>query len=168
MTTGVRMIDKIVIVRAFAPAVPSSAAPLVIRLRYFDHVSIKISYANATTVTGSAITMNQGTGGAGTTTLTATTPLGFSTLWAAVNQSDSHALTQTAVVSNTFTTDATNSQSGYYFIEISALDLNVANGFNCIQVGIGNATAATISAEYILGPSPRYAGGYDSFGNPQV
>ena len=168
-STGVRFVDKMVVVEALSPVVPSSATPLVVSLKGYDHICIKVKYKNATTVTGSAITLNQGTGGAGTTTLTATKALGFSYMWAAVNSTpDTHALVQTAVTSNTFTTDSTNSQLGYYLIEISAIDLDVANGFKDIQVGVANATAATISVEYILGPSPRYSGGYDSFLNPLV
>ena len=165
-TSGVRHVDKIVLVEALAPVVPSSATPTVVSLKGYDHITILVNYKNATTVTGSAITLNQGTGGAGTTTLTATKALGFTKMYANVNLSDTHAATETAVVSNTFTTDATNSQSGIYMIEISAIDLDIANGFKDIQVGVANATAATIQVWYILGPTPRYAGGYDSFLNP--
>ena len=167
-TSGVKHVDKIVFVEAFAPAVPSSATPTCVSLKYFDHITFLIKYKNATTVTGTAVTINQGTSGAGTTTLAGTKALAFTKMYAAVNAADTHNMTETAVVSSTFTTDSTNSQSGLYIVEISAIDLDVANKFNTIQIGLGNATAATIQVWYILGPSPRYSGGYDSFGNPMA
>ena len=107
----------------------------------FDHWTAWIFYQNATTVTGSAITVNQATAVAGTSTKA----VAFGKMHAAVNTTDTHALVETAVVSNTFTTDATNSQSGIYVVSISGSgSRRKANGFNAIQIGLGNATAATI------------------------
>jgi len=42
-------------------------------------------------------------------------------------------------------------------IEVDASELDMANGFDCIRVGTGNATAATVTVLYILS-NPRYAG----------
>ena len=165
MATGVRDLDQSVMVVGFPAAVPSSASPVWVSMKRFDHWTAWIFYKNATTVTGSAITVNQATAVAGTSTKA----VAFGKMHAAVNTTDTHALVETAVVSNTFTTDATNSQSGIYVVSISGSDLDVANGFNAIQIGLGNATAATIFVLYQMsGADPaRYAGGYDSFGNPQ-
>ena len=78
------------------------------------------------------------------------------------------AVVQTPVVNNTFTTDATASKSGFYVIEVDAITLDVANGYDCLQLGVGNGTAATVGAWYLMGAWPRYAGGYDSLMNPLV
>lgn len=164
MATGTRLVDNNAFVHAFKEAVPSSAAPTYISMRGYDHVTVLISYKNATTVTGAAITLNQATAVAGTSAKT----LAFTTMFAVVDDGSNVIPTQTAVVSNTFTTDNTNSKNGWYIIEVDAVTLDQANSFDCLQVGIGNATAATIGAWYIMGNFPRYAGGYDSLVNPLV
>lgn len=162
MPSGTRIIDKVLEVAAFDAGVPSSAAPLWVSLKGYDHVQVYIRYKNATTVTGTAVTLQQATAVAGTSAKA----LAFTTMWACVNANTTFAAVQTAVVSNTFTTDNTNSQLGIYIIEIDAITLDLANGFDCFQVALGNATAATITATYLMGTSPRYSGGYDSMMNP--
>lgn len=149
---------------AFDAAVPSSATPLWVSMKGYDHIQIVIRYKNATTVTGTAVGLSQATAVAGTSAKT----LGFTTMFANVNVNSMFGATATAVVSNTFTTDATNSQSGLYIVEVDAITMDLANGFDCLQVTLGNATAATITATYNMGVAPRYSGGYDSMMNPLV
>lgn len=162
MATGTRIIDSVCTVLAFDSAVPSSATPQWVSMKGYDHLQVFIHYKNATTVTGSAVTLQQATAVAGTNAKA----LAFTTMFACVNMNSTFGAVQTAVVSNTFTTDSTNSQEGFYIIEVDAITLDLANGFDCFQVALGNATAATISAFYLMGTSPRYSGGYDSMMNP--
>ena len=162
MPSGTRLIDKICTVGAFDAAVPSSAVPLWVSLKGYDHVQVILRYKNATTVTGAAIGLSQATAVAGT----GAKVLPFTTMFSAVNANTTFPAVQTAVVSNTFTTDATNSQSGFYIIEVDAITLDIQNQYDCFQVTIGNGVAATISAIYEMGVSPRYSGGYDSMMNP--
>jgi hypothetical protein len=162
--TGTRNVDSFAFVHAVRAVVPSSTTPPYVSLKGYDHITFLVSYKNATTVTGSAITLSQATAVAGTSAKT----LAFTTMFAAVNDAASVAVTQTAVSANTFTTDATNSQNGFYVIEVDASTLDLQNGFDCIALGTGNATAATIDAWYIMGGFPRFAGGYDSMMNPLV
>jgi hypothetical protein len=70
-------------------------------------------------------------------------------------------------VSNTFTTDATNSKSGFYIIEVDTDSLDRDNGFDCFQVTTGNAVAATIEVSYIL-RAVAYEGKASEFSNPLV
>lgn len=159
---GTRTVDKEKFVVAFHAAVPSSAAPKWVSLRGYTHAQIVVSFLNATTVTGAAITLNQATAVAGTSSKT----LAFTVLWANLADASSETLTQTTVTGNSYTLPSTNSISGFILIEVDADTLDLVNGFNSIQVGIGNATAQTIESSYILGNEPRYSGGYNSFRNP--
>jgi hypothetical protein len=162
MAGGTRNVDKEKFVVALHAQVPSSATPKWVSLRGYNHIQIIVSFINATTVTGSAISLSQATAVAGTSAKA----LAFSVMWANANDATNAALTQTVVSGNTFTTVATNSISGYYLIEVDADTLDLANGFNAIQVVVGNATAQTLEVSYILGNQPRYSGGYNSFRNP--
>jgi hypothetical protein len=159
---GTRFVDKLKFMVALHAAVPSSAAPKWISLKGYNHVSVIISFTNTTTVTGSAITLQQATAVAGTSAKA----LGFTVNWSVIDDSSSVALTQNVVSGNTFTTSAVNSKSGFYLIEVDADTCDVTGGFDCFQVAIGNATAQTIEASYLLGNQPRYSGGYSSFMNP--
>ena len=162
--TGTRNVDSFSFVHAVRAVVPSSTVPPYVSMKGYDHITILIAYKNATTVTGTAVTLTQATAVAGTSAKA----LAFTTMFACVNDATTVAVTQTAVSANTFTTDATNSQNGFYVIEVDASTLDIQNGFDCIALGVGNATAATIDAWYLMGGFPRFAGGYDSLMNPLV
>ncbi len=101
---------------------------------------ILISIADGTTVTGSTITLKQATAVAGTSEKA----LAFTRMLANTDYAASKALTETAVTSNTFTTQTTNSKDSFYVIDVQASDLDVANGFDCIRVD-GTGHAATSS-----------------------
>lgn len=164
MPTGTRFVDRIAFVHAFKEAVPSSANPTSVSLKGYDHVSVLVSFKNATKVTGSAIGLQQATAVSGANAKT----LAFTQVFARVDDSVSCLLTATPAVFNSFTTDATNSKNGFYLIEVDAAMLDNANAFDCMQVTIGNAVAATIGAHYWLGVTPRFGGCWDSMMNPLV
>jgi hypothetical protein len=134
------------VIHALPAAVPSSSTPTYVSLKDYQHVTAIIAVNNATTVTGSAITLKQATAVAGTSEKT----LSFSTVWANTDTAASDALVKTAVSSDTFTTGATNSKKLLYVIEIDASMLDVNNGFDCFRVGTGDAVAATVAVIYIL------------------
>jgi hypothetical protein len=163
MPSGKSLVNQSKIVVALHGVVPSSAAPKWVSLKDYAHVTVLVTFKNATTVTGSAIGLAQATAVAGTGTKT----LAFTEMFANVDDASSVALTKTAVVSNTFTTDATNSKTGFYIIEVDTDSLDRDNGFDCFQVTVGNGTAATIEASYILG-GYRYGGKASEFSNPLV
>lgn len=101
-----------------------------VSLKNFDRCTIVLSVDNATTVTGGAITLKQATAVAGTSEKA----LAFSTMLANTDCAAGDTLTETAVTSNTFTTDTTDNKNLMYVIEVKAEDLDVANGFDCLRV----------------------------------
>lgn len=141
-------------VSAFGPATPSSASPAWVSLKFYQRATVLIHALNATTVTGSAVALAQATAVAGT----GTKALAFTTAKRNIDTAASDALADFAVSSNTFTTDATNSKSLMYVIDIDPATLDVANGFDCFRVTLGNATASVLSAQYILW-TPRFGKG---------
>ena len=56
---GTRLIDKDVILSALHATTPSSSTPVRVSMKGYNHLTIFISAKNATTVTGSAITLKQ-------------------------------------------------------------------------------------------------------------
>ncbi len=162
MGSGTRFIDKQKYVPALHAVVPSTSVPKWVSMKGYNHVQAIISFKNTTTVTGSAIGLAQATAVAGTAAKT----LAFTKMWANIDDGSSVAVTETAVVSNTFTANAVNSKTGFYIIEVDASTMDVANGFDCFQVTTGDATAQTLEVTYIMGNWPRYGGEPGSFMNP--
>lgn len=140
------------IVTGLSPIVPSTSTPDYVVMENYRKLTAIITVTNATTVTGSAITLKQATAVAGT----GEKALAFTSVLANTDTDASDLLTATAVTSSTFTTDDTNSKNLIYVVEIDASDLDTAKGFNCVRVGTGDATSATVSVVYILS-EPRYA-----------
>lgn len=135
-------------IHALAAQVPSSAVLPWISLKYYERATIYIAVHNATTVTGSAVTLSQATDTAGSDSKA----LAFANMYANEDTANQDYQTLTTVASNTFTTDSTNDAELLYQIEIDADDLDTANDFNALKVNIGDATAATISVIVVLWP----------------
>lgn len=146
MNLNANLTEQVKIVEGLLGVVPSTSVPRYISLKNFERVLVLVSVKNATTVTGSAITLKQATsvGGSGEK------PLGFSKALRNLDTAAADALAEFAVASNTFTTDNTNSKNLMYAIEVKAEDLDVNGGFDCIRAGTGDATAATVTVTYLL------------------
>lgn len=113
---------------------------LYVSLKNYRKIRITIDIANGTTVTGSTITLKQATAVAGTSEKA----LGFTRMLANIDVGASQAMTETAVVANTFTTDTTNSKNLRYVLDVDSESLDVANGFDCIRLdGTGHAATAS-------------------------
>lgn len=153
MASGLRLVDKVKIVTGLAPITPSSSTPDYVSMKLYKHLTAIILCDNATTVTGSAITLKQATAVAGTSEKA----LALTTYWANTDTDAGDTLSEATASSNTFTTDATNNKNLMYVLEVDADDLDLDNGFDCVRVGTGNATASVISVTYILS-QPRYSG----------
>lgn len=160
---GTRQVDKLKFLRALHSVTPSSSTPKWVSLKSYNHITIIIAFKNATTVTGSAITLLQATAVAGT----GSKALAFSKMWAVVDDASTAVPVETAVAANTFTTAAVDSKTGFYVIEVDADDLDINNGFDCIRAGTGNGTATTLTVDYILSGA-RYGGEPGSFADPLV
>lgn len=150
---GKRLIDNAKIVTGLAAVVPSSSTPDYVKLSLADHLTVVISVKNATTVTGSAITLKQATSAAGGSEKA----LSFTKMWADIDAGAGDAFTETTVTSDTFTTNSTNSKDLLYVIEVDASTLDMDNDFTWVRAGTGNATAATVTVLYVL-TGGRYSG----------
>lgn len=139
------------VVHALAAIVPSTASPKWVSLKNYNRVAVVISGLNDSTGSASAIALSQAT----TVTGTSAKTLGFTTVDANTDTGSSDTFTATAVASNTFSTTATVSKPFQYVIEFRASDLDVANGFDCFRVTVGDAAHSTISVVYVL-LEPRY------------
>lgn len=109
-----------------------------VSMKGYSRARITIDVLNATTVTGGTVTLKQATAVAGT----GEKALAFSRMLANVDVAASQAMVETAVVNNTFTTDATNSKRLRYVIDLQADDLDSNNNFDCFRVdvtGMANA-----------------------------
>lgn len=138
--------EQVKIVEGLLSVVPSSSTPDYVSLKYYERIMILVQVKNATTVTGSAITLKQATAVAGTSEKA----LSFSKAWRNIDTGAADVLSEFTVSSDTFTTDSTNSKNLMYVMEVKAEDLDVNSGFDCIRAGTGNATAATVSVTYFL------------------
>lgn len=142
------------IVWAMGPKVPSTTTPDYVCLKGYSRCCVIIQGLNTTTVTGSAITLRQGTDVSDSGGKT----LAFDTAYRNLDVTATDTLESFTVSSNTFTTDATNSINFQYVIDVRPEMLDVANNFDCFRLGTGNATNATLSAIYILYPA-KYSKG---------
>jgi hypothetical protein len=152
ISPNARLFEQAKIVWGMGPKAPSSTTPDMVSLKNYSRCCVLINGLNGTTVTGSAITLNQATAVANT----AGKALAFDKVWANLDTTATDTLVETAVTSNTFTTDATNSISYMYVIDVTQDMLDVANGFDCFNVLTANATNAVLSVTYILFPA-KYA-----------
>lgn len=141
-----RLIDNAQFVHALGPVVPSSASPKWVSLKDTGQIEIIISGTNNTTGTASAVTLAQATAVAGTGTKT----LAFDVVYANTNTATSDLFTKTTVAANTFSTVATANLNFQYVIPVDVNTLDTTNGFDCLQVTIGNAAQTTVDVVYVL------------------
>lgn len=150
-----RLSDAAKIVTGCPPAALTSTAGDgdYVSLKGYGGVTMVLSVLNATTVTGGTVTLKQASAVAGT----GEKALAFTRMLANIDCAASDALVETAVTSNTFTTDSTNSKQLLYVIDVPATDLDKANGFDCVRIDSTGMAAAVGSVMYYLWPQ-RYAG----------
>ena len=127
-----------------------------VSLKNYRRLQIIISIADGTTVTGSTITLKQAKAIAGTSEKA----LGFSRMLANVDYGASKTMVETAVTSDTFTTQTTNSKDSLYIIDIDSDSLDKANGFDCVRLdGTGHAATASRGVVVLYNLyGARYAG----------
>lgn len=140
--------DRVKFVMGCAPAALATTAGDgdYVSLKNYTKLTIVISVLNATTVTGGAVTLLQ----ADTVAAGNAKALAFTKAWRNIDCAAGEALSEFAVTSNTFTTDATNSKQLMYVIEVDAEMLDRANGFDCVRLDVASMANAVGSALYIL------------------
>lgn len=146
LTLNAKLAEQCKIVTGYGPGTPSTTVADYVCLKNYDKLTVIIQALNGSTVTGSAITLHQATAVANT----GEQALAFSTMHANVDTAATDTLVETAVTSNTFTTNTTNSKGLMYVIDIPADSLDVADGYDCVCVKAATAVNTTLSITYIL------------------
>lgn len=141
-----RLSDAAHFITGLAPTTPSTSTPDYVSLKGYGGLSIVISADNGGTVTGSAITLHQATAVAGT----GEKALAFDRVLANVDVAAASTLVDTAVASNTFTTDTTDNKNLMYVIDVPLDNLDTSGGFDCVRLGMADAANTVLSATYIL------------------
>jgi len=117
-----------------------------VSLKGYSRAQIIIVIADGTTVTGTAVTLKQATSVAGA----GEKALAFTRMLANTDYAASKTMVETAVTSNTFTTQTTNSKDSVYIIDVDAASLDANNGFDCIRVDCtGHAATAPRGATVV-------------------
>jgi hypothetical protein len=147
MNGGICIPDKLHVVEGLAPATPSTSTPDYVSLKNALAVEVLVHVKNGTTVTGSAITLKQASAVAGT----GEKALAFNWVWVKSDTAAADApWTKTAVTSNTFTTLTTNSKNAFYRIPVDPASLDLANDFDCLRAGTGDAVNTTVTVLYLM------------------
>jgi hypothetical protein len=154
MNLNAQLIEQSKIVPALSNTVPSTTTPRRVSMKGYERCTIIISALNASTVTGSAITLQQATDIANANSDEKAVP--FTAAYRNVDVAAAEPEAAFAVASNTFTMAAVNSKEMLYVIEVTSDMMDIDNGFDCLRVGTANATAQTVSIVMILWPA-RYA-----------
>lgn len=141
-------VDLAKVVSGFPPGTPSGANLAYVDLSRFERLCIVLAARNATSVSGSAVTLRQAKDTAGT----GEKPLSFTRAWANYDTAASDALVKTAVAGDTFTTNTTSNKNLLYVIAVAASSLDVSSGFRAVRLGLGNASNTVLTATYFLGP----------------
>jgi hypothetical protein len=117
-----------------------------VSMKNYRRLTVIIDILNGATVTGTAVTAKQATAVAGT----GEKALGFTRMLSNIDYAAATAMTETAVVSNTFTTDTTNGKRLRYVFEIDSEDLDNANGFDCVSIQGASGVNSTGLITYVL------------------
>lgn len=147
------------LVYAFPHATPSTALPPYVSLKHYQRCTIVLLVDKDSTGATSAITVKQASAIAGTGekalntfTCRSLVDAASGTLGGTITAvGDAYA--DVTVTAGTFTTATTASKNAVYVIEVKATDLDLANGFDCIRVGLGDSSSSThvvITGIYIL------------------
>lgn len=148
MSANLQTVEDYNVIVAFAPGTPSSANPPYVSFRDYHRISVIILGDNATTVTGSAVSLKQATDTSGT----GEKALSFASVHRNIDVAAASTLAKATVTSDTFTTTAVDNKNSLYVIDIRPDMLDIANGFDCVSVDLGNTTAQAVAALYLCGP----------------
>jgi hypothetical protein len=153
MHANTRLVEKVQPVVCFSPAVPNNATPLRVSLKNYLRCTFLVHILNGAAPVPGAVTLHQSRTVAGA----GEKALGFAVAHRALDTAAGDALAEFAVTANTFTPDNTAAKGLLYVIDVRPEDLDVAGGFDCVRVGLANATQATTAVVALLGPA-KYGG----------
>jgi len=142
------------VVMAFPPAASPAGTEDYVSLKGAKYVTVILQLDNATTVTGTTVTLKQATDVAAT----GEKALAFSTVYVNADTAASDAFTKTAVTSSTFDTATTDNKNLLYVICVDASTLDTANDFDCFRVDVTGGANSVAAGIYVLS-GQRYAVG---------
>lgn len=161
MNINANFIEQAKVIMALFDITPSASVPSRVSLKGYERATFLVYAKNATTVTGSAITLKQSKTVAGGSEK----PVTFTKAWRNIDLAAGQELAEFAVTSNTFTTDNTNSKNLLYVIEVTPDMLDADGGFDVVGVGTADATATAVTVIGILWPA-RYGAAPSAMVNP--
>lgn len=167
MVRNAKFIEERKVVYAFPHGTPSTAVLPYVSMKNYNRLTVILMVDKDSTGATSAVAAQQAT------TVTGTSA---KALTLASNSTDSivdaasgtlggtitavgDTTAATTISNGGFTTATTASKNALYFIEIKASELDQANGFDCVNITLGDSSSSThvvITAIYILS-DPRYA-----------
>jgi hypothetical protein len=153
ITENAQLVEQAVFAQCLAATTPSTTSPRRVSMKGFERATVFISGLNATTVTGSAITLKQDNDISDANSAEKT--LAFTNYYANLDVATNgvNGLSAAVASSNTFTTTGVNSKEFLYVIEVTPDMMDIANGFDCLRVGTGNGVATTINVHILLWPA---------------
>lgn len=137
------------VINLHGPVVPSSATPIRFSMKGFQRAAIIITQ-NKAAGNGAAISMNQAQDVSGTGSKTLSFSKAYRSLANGTQSAPVNSWDDFDVSSDTFTSDATNGTRDTYVIDVKAEDLDIDNGFDVVELEIGNAASNTVAAIAIL------------------
>lgn len=147
-SAGINLPHQQTKVNVFGPSTVSSANARTVCLKDAKAVEVLITALNTTGVTGTAVTLNQCTA----VNAAGAKALGFTEYYTNTDPANTSVFTRANASSNTFTTATTNNATLTYRIPIDPATLDLANSFNCLQVGLANATNTTVAVVVTIVP----------------
>jgi hypothetical protein len=144
-------------VMAFPPAASPASTEDYVSMKTAARAIVIIAIDNATSVTGTTVTLKQASAVAGT----GEKALAFTTVYVNADTAASDTLVKTAVTSSTFDTATTDNKNLLYVIHVEASSLDQVNGFDCLRVDVTGNANSVVSGLYIM-EGLRYPGGLPS------
>ncbi len=137
------------IVTGLAPVSLGGSGEDAVSLKLYHKLTVIVLVKNGAAATGAAVTLKQSTNVA----ISDEKALAFTKMWANIDTAATDTLVETAVTSNTFDTDSTNSKDLMYVMEVDPNDLDVANLFDVVRCDVVALTDAVLSILYVLWPA---------------
>ncbi len=149
---GIDLPHALAKITVFGPSTVSSANAITVCVKDVKAIEFTVACKNTTGVTGSAVTLNQCTA----VNAAGAKALAFTEYYTQSDPANSSAWVRANAASNTFTTATTNNATVTYRIPVDPATLDIANSFNCVQIGLANATNTTVCVEVTA--APKYSG----------
>lgn len=147
-----RMVDNIHQVTGASNASVSTLTPDYVKLAHGQRLNVLLTLTISSGAATGAVTLKQATAAAGT----GEKALAFTEYWLNHTVATNDLFTLTTATSNTFNAGGA-AETRMYQLEVKAEDLDVANGFSWVRLGLADVTNGTATITYHL-YDERYKG----------